>query len=107
MQASKIIHKGENRIKLDFPKNATIQQQLKLIKDVKWSKTQHAWHIPYNKEAFNELKILFPKVQVISNKQGQNTSVVEDIKTNNVFSKPLYQTNSINYFPKGDSCNIL
>ncbi len=107
MQASKIIHKGENRIKLDFPKNATIQQQLKLIKDVKWSKTQHAWHIPYNKEAFNELKILFPKVQVIINKQTQKTNVIEDKKTISVASKPLNQTNSINYFPKDDSCNIL
>ena len=107
MQASKIIHKGENRIKLDFPKNATIQQQLKLIKDVKWSKTQHAWHIPYNKEAFNELKILFPQVQVIINKQTQKTNVIEDKKTISVASKPLNQTNSINYFPKDDSCNIL
>jgi integrase/recombinase XerD len=115
MIASKITHKGENRIKLDFPKNVSIHQQLKLIKDVKWSKTQHAWHIPYNKEAFNELKILFPQVQVLTNKQQQNTnaiikkntSVVEDKKTNNLTSKTLNQPNTINYFPKDDSCNIL
>lgn len=32
------------------------------IAGAKWSQTLHAWHIPYTKEAFRELKSLFPEV---------------------------------------------
>lgn len=67
MQVSKTIHRGEKRIKLVFPKNEIIQQELKKIKDSKWSKTQRAWHIPYGKEYFTQLKNMFPNLQVVNN----------------------------------------
>jgi integrase/recombinase XerD len=62
MNAEKIIHKGIERIKIDFPYNTEIAAQLKDIADCRWSRTHNAWHIPYTKAAFMELKVLFPEV---------------------------------------------
>lgn len=60
MKAEKIIHKGEDRIKIDFPYNAAIALELRKLPDCKWSQTHKAWHIPYTKPAFALLKALFP-----------------------------------------------
>ena len=62
MEATKIIHKGVARIKLDFPYNKLIALELREIADSRWSRTHGAWHIPYTKEAFEQLKALFPDV---------------------------------------------
>ena len=64
MLVSKIIHRNEERIKVDFPFNQAIAQEIKKIADAKWSKTQRAWHIPYSKEAFKRLKELFPSIEI-------------------------------------------
>ncbi len=63
MKAEKIIHKGEPRIKIDFPYNKSIIIKLRQIPDTKWSKTKNTWHIPYTKEAFKQLKELFPEIE--------------------------------------------
>ncbi|HBF87976.1 MAG TPA: recombinase XerD [Bacteroidales bacterium] len=63
MKASKISHKGESRIKIEFPYNDELSQKLKQIEDAKWSRTQSAWHIPYTASAFNKLKKLFPDIE--------------------------------------------
>lgn len=62
MKASKITHRNEIRIRVDFPYNAEITSKLRQIEDSKWSKTMGSWHIPYTKEAFVQLKTLFPEV---------------------------------------------
>jgi len=66
MKASKIIHKGENRIKIEFPYDAEIVKKLRQIPDTKWSKTLRTWHIPYTKETFVQLKTLFLDVDYTS-----------------------------------------
>ena len=63
MKAEKIEHKGEKRIKIDFPFNQEIASLLKQINDAKWSRTNKIWHIPYTQEAFNQLKSLFPYIE--------------------------------------------
>lgn len=62
MQASKIFHNNQNRIKIDFPFDKDKVLLLKQLEDVKWSKTQNAWHIPYTKKSFDELLKTFPDV---------------------------------------------
>ena len=69
MKATKIIHKNEIRIKVDFPFDSKIATSLKQIKDTRWSKSLKAWHIPYSKEAFGELKKIFPEVEYQNKKQ--------------------------------------
>ena len=61
-RATKIIHQGESRIKVDFPSNQVITALIKYAEDVHWSKTFAAWHIPYTNTAFNQLKSLFPEL---------------------------------------------
>jgi len=63
MKVSKVIHKSEWRIRVDFSYNQEMMSRLKSIDDAKWSKTMGAWHIPYTKEAFDKLKSLFPDVE--------------------------------------------
>lgn len=62
MKASKITHRNETRIRVDFPYNAEMVTKLRQIPDARWSKTMGAWHVPYSKEAFAQLKSLFPDV---------------------------------------------
>ncbi|MDP2337737.1 MAG: tyrosine-type recombinase/integrase [Bacteroidota bacterium] len=63
MRATKITHKGESRIKIDFPYNQEIAQLIKKIPGAKWSRTMNAWHIPYTKKEFDLLKTLFPQIE--------------------------------------------
>ena len=63
MKASKITHRNMTRIRVDFHYNAQTTAQLRQIPDTRWSKTLKSWHIPYTKEAFEQLKTLFPDVE--------------------------------------------
>jgi len=47
MKATKIIHRKEIRIRVDFPYNWEATLKLKQIEDAKWSKTLGAWHVFY------------------------------------------------------------
>lgn len=64
MKASKIIHRSVARIRVDFPYNQEMVSLLRQIADARWSKTLGAWHIPYTKEAFGQLKALFPDLEI-------------------------------------------
>lgn len=69
----KIEHKGALRIGIFFEKNYAIQQQLKGIGAV-YSKTFQCWHIDYNKAAYQQLKTLFPGVQIQQPVAGETSS---------------------------------
>ena len=62
MNTSKINHREEKRIKVDFPYNQQIAVTIKQINDARWSKTHRAWHIPDNAVAWQKLKTLFPDI---------------------------------------------
>lgn len=64
MKASKITHRSVARIRVDFPYNQEMVSLLRQIADARWSKTLGAWHIPYTKEAFGQLKALFPNLEI-------------------------------------------
>lgn len=72
MKAEKISHKNQNRIKIDFPYNRDAVVRLRNIADARWSRTMGAWHIPYTKEAFQQLKDLFPEVEIIVSDKNQS-----------------------------------
>ena len=63
IKATKITHRNEARICVDFPYNQELVSKLKQIPDARWSKTHGAWHVPYNKEVFVQLKELFPGLE--------------------------------------------
>ena len=70
MHATKIVHKNESRIKINFPFNQQIASRLRQIPDARWSKTHKAWHIPDSKEAVKHLCELFPEVTLHWNEAG-------------------------------------
>jgi site-specific recombinase XerD len=67
IQASRIFHRGEERLKLEFPYNATIAGQIKKIPRAAWSQTHRAWHIPFTEEAIEELLKMFPETVINCN----------------------------------------
>ncbi len=91
MKASKIVNNGEARIKIDFPYNREMISILRQISDAKWSKTYNAWHIPNTKTAFNQLKTLFPEIELPlkepSNKKADNTTINTFLPPQNFNSK--------------------
>jgi len=87
MIASKIYHRGENRIKLVFPFNRAYADLLKQIEGTKWSKTMGAWHIPYTKESFEMVKQLFPEVEYETAKI-QNSVETQDIASSINANRP-------------------
>jgi len=94
MKASKILHKGNERIKLEFANTTENNKLLRKIAGSTWSKTHHAWHIPYSKEAFGQLKTFFPELEIVGeqsvvaaiskvkpeNKEGVRLQVVPRVK---------------------------
>lgn len=102
MNASKIFHQNEYRIKVDFPSDQAITEKLKGIPDAKWSTTNNAWHIPYNKSAFDLLKLMFPELEYIN----KNTKAEPSITIpSNEFSGS--KTKSENYFSRHKEVSIL
>src|ERR1035437_3150812 len=81
MKASKITHRNEYRIKVDFPYDKQNVQKLKQIPDAKWSESQSSWHIPYSKPAFEMLKVLFPEVEYIKKNTPEPPLVLAIITT--------------------------
>ena len=60
MKLSKIFHRGDYRIKLEFGFDTEKVNLLRQITEIKWSKTHNAWHVPYNKTVFNAIMSFFP-----------------------------------------------
>lgn len=74
MKASKVIHKGIPRIKIETERSSEITNKLRKIKGSTWSKSMESWHIPYTDEAFKELKKYFPLVEY----EKKGTAVTEN-----------------------------
>ena len=72
MKASKIVHNNEERIMINFPFNQEIISKIRQIPDARWSKTLGACHIPYNKEAYNQLIRLFPDIEITNSGIAKN-----------------------------------
>ncbi|MDD4922486.1 MAG: tyrosine-type recombinase/integrase [Bacteroidales bacterium] len=92
--ASKINHKGVDRIKLDMPFNTAVNILVRQIPGAKWSKTLKSWHIPCTKASYLLLKNLIPEVEIQINESPVNPKEMEPVKrstqtsTNPRFPKP-------------------
>lgn len=73
MKASKVVHRNDARIRVDFPYNTAIAQKIREIADARWSKTLKTWHIPYTSEAFNQLRTLFPEIEIVTQNADTRT----------------------------------
>jgi len=64
IKASKIVHRGADRIKIEMPFNVQINKLIKQIPDARWSKTMTSWHIPYNNKSLKLLEKLIPDIEI-------------------------------------------
>jgi len=85
IRISKIKHKEEERIKVDFPYNGDLAREIKKIEGSKWSATHKAWHIPYTASAYATLKQGFPDLEMAFTKKPDENHIapggeVETIK---------------------------
>jgi len=92
MHLSKITHRHELRIRVDFPYNPQTIAQLRQLTDARWSKTLKAWHVPYNKEAFEQLKELFPDFEYSTQSNANSTTPTEitqhDLQASKLLIRP-------------------
>lgn len=104
MQATKIFHKGEERIKVDFPYNQDIASKLRQIIGAKWSTTFKAWHIPSTKADFEQLKTLFPEIEY-PKKVVVNTEkpVLSTLKKENGVIIDVFERKILIKLPKKDA----
>lgn len=49
-------HRGEKRIKVEFPKNDLAIAAVKKVQGRRWSRTHCCWHVPYSSAAYRELQ---------------------------------------------------
>ncbi len=66
---SRIVHRGRERIKLVFPYDDSITDQIRKIEGAAWSSTQRAWHIPDTKQAYEQLLMHFPDTDTVQSPQ--------------------------------------
>ncbi len=70
VNVSRVVHRNEMRLKLDFEYSNDIVEVVKSIPGARWSKTMHAWHIPYEDQMETGIYKLFPTgVQVNFNRE--------------------------------------
>ena len=82
IKTNKCKHGKELRLQLIFPFNKVYIQKIKQIADARWSNSLKSWHIPYTKDAINQLKTLFPELDLkaektIFAKTTQHSEIVE------------------------------
>ena len=96
IKISRIIHRNQERIKVDFPYNQSIASQIKKIADAKWSQTHRAWHIPYTKEAYRTLKELFPDLSFQKEEKEIKTKDVKSGKESDINNRNLAKSDILN-----------
>ena len=83
MRATKVTHRGENYIKLDFLPDQVNTNLIKKISGACWSEVLKAWMIPYSKEAYNQLRNYFPECEIVTSEKISQTEgvVIEKSET--------------------------
>lgn len=63
IKISKINHREQDRIMLEFPYNKEIAALVKQLEGATWSQTRRAWHIPFTVKAYESLNKLLPDIE--------------------------------------------
>jgi integrase/recombinase XerD len=66
------IHKRQRRIFVKFEYDKTLIAQIRTIASAKWSVSEKCWHIEASREAFEQLKELFPTISAHTETADKN-----------------------------------
>ncbi|PLX08838.1 MAG: integrase [Marinilabiliales bacterium] len=64
IKTRKIQINGENRLALSFRYDADIISKIKRLSESRWIATRRLWHLPYNRISANELRLIFPDIEL-------------------------------------------
>lgn len=98
MKLSKITHRQEVRICVDFAYNAEVTARLRQVADTRWSQTLKCWHIPYTKEAYEQLKELFPEAEIIEHAFTDKSNTKAEKQTKPVQTEHSEQKSTVKVF---------
>ena len=80
---SSLIHKDQKRIKISsLPYNEEYKQLIKEVEGSLWNPFLKCWHIPYTREAWAKLKLLFAKDELIVDKRALEAENQATISSN-------------------------
>lgn len=65
IKIDKTIHRGEEVVLIQFPYDNKLGEEAKKIKNIRWSKSLKAWHVPYSIAVLNEIKTIFDCISII------------------------------------------
>lgn len=65
VKLDKTIHRGEEVVLIKFPYDNKLGEEAKKIKNIRWSKSLKAWHVPYSIAALNEIKTIFDSISIV------------------------------------------
>jgi hypothetical protein len=97
IKVSKIHHRGEDRLKLEFPFNAAFANQIKKIKGYAWSQSHKAWLVPYNNETILELRERFSDINLPFSEINTPDSVEKET--------PIAETGDLKFHSAGNRVN--
>lgn len=81
--ASKIEHRGQQRILLKFSYDATIIANIRRISGATWSQTYGAWHIPFSRESFLLLLSIYLDVEYPITEFRRELNLAENVDNEN------------------------
>jgi len=64
IKISRIKHREQDRILLQFPFDNEIVKLVRQIDGATWSQTRKSWHIPFTSDAISRFSMLFPEVPI-------------------------------------------
>jgi integrase/recombinase XerD len=77
IKTTRIFHRGEERLKLEFPYNTVVAAHIKQLPRAAWSQTHKAWHIPFTDESVGGLLKIFP--DTVINCSTENKPAAESL----------------------------
>ncbi len=99
---SYIFHNKEQRIRLQYENNVSINKLVKNIPGARWSKTYKSWHIPCETFFYNKLKKQLPAGWIITEvKEITRPVITQIIKTSPVVAKNIAAKTHLNTTARG------
>jgi integrase/recombinase XerD len=92
---SPVHHKGERKIKLVFTYDSILIDRVKAIEGVSWSRTHNTWLLPYTKEAYQSLLLIFPELK----KEAQDKTITATAVLSTFNPSPAL-------IPRDGSCHV-
>jgi integrase/recombinase XerD len=66
IQLNRSVHKGKERLFLEFDYDTELIAQIRKIDGIAWSQTRKAWHVPDTKEHLELIMLRFPNIEQTS-----------------------------------------